>query len=233
MGHRRERGIDPSTAMEDPMFMPGSRGVRRTYQRATTYPKSLLDGVFLSDGSQGAVQLDSAGHTFIGFPKIAGFSVGVDLARAATVKPADREARRMPAACVLHRPGRTIHARGARPALFRCHNGPHVQHRGHAQGISDCAAGPLPRRSRRGQRERRGMPDESRADFWVFVDGQLKLKRMQIGPRDGVVQVDVELGPDDRFLTLVCTDSGPTRCCGFLIFGDPVLELVPVEEGRL
>jgi len=78
-----------------------------------------------------------------------------------------------------------------------------------------------------------GLPDESRGDFWVFVDGQLKLKRMQIDPRDPVVQVYLKLGPDDRFLTLVHTDSGAAKsCCGFLIFGDPVLELVPVEEGR-
>jgi len=90
LGHRRERGIDPSTAMEDPVFTPGSRIVGRDFHRATTYRQNVLDGVFSSDGSLGAVQLDSAGHTFVGFPKTENTSWGSIWARPAIVKPDER-----------------------------------------------------------------------------------------------------------------------------------------------
>jgi hypothetical protein len=247
-GHERERGIDPSTAMEDPLFAPGFRGVGRNYQRATTYRLNLIDGIFLADGSQGAVQLDSAGHTFLGFPKAVqldsagntvsfpkaeGPSWGSFWARAAAVKQdhqSAREARQFvycidgserftPGGrglfCLAPTMGITFNIEamrkaysGLRPARFRA-----------VAGVGNVSAA--------------AMPDEGRGDYWVFVDGQLKLKRMQVGPRDGVVAVDIELGPNDRFLTLVNTDSANERGFGYVIFGDPVLELVPVEEGRL
>ena len=66
----------------------------------------------------------------------------------------------------------------------------------------------------------------------MFVDGQLKLKRLQLRPKDGVVPVDVELGPHDRFLTLVSTDGGNGNWLDWVVFGDPVLDIASIDEDR-
>ena len=49
---------------------------------------------------------------------------------------------------------------------------------------------------------------EGLADILVFVDGQLKLQRMGLRQKDGVIRVDVQLAPSDKFLTLASTDGG-------------------------
>ncbi len=67
----------------------------------------------------------------------------------------------------------------------------------------------------------------------MFVDGQLKLKRTQVRPEDGTVNVDVEIGPSDRFLTLVSTDAGNGDYGDWVVFGDPVLQMAPTEPGEL
>ena len=68
------------------------------------------------------------------------------------------------------------------------------------------------------------------ADIWVLVDGQLKLSRTHLRPQDGAINVDVELGPKDRFLTLVSTDGGNSFQYDWVVFGDPVLEMVLAED---
>jgi hypothetical protein len=45
-------------------------------------------------------------------------------------------------------------------------------------------------------------------DVWVFVDGQLRFSRTKLGKEDRPIDIDVTLGPNDRFLTLVSTDGG-------------------------
>jgi hypothetical protein len=70
------------------------------------------------------------------------------------------------------------------------------------------------------------------ADVWVFVDGQLKLKRMQLRPSDGGVSIDVTIGADDRFLTLASTDGGDGNGLDWVVFGDPVVDWVSSEEDK-
>jgi hypothetical protein len=52
---------------------------------------------------------------------------------------------------------------------------------------------------------------------------------MGLGPQEGVVPVDIELGPDDRFLTLASTDDGNLRNWDWIVFSDPVLEMTASE----
>ncbi len=40
----------------------------------------------------------------------------------------------------------------------------------------------------------------------------------------------MELGPSDRFLTLVSTDGGDGPEGDWIVFGDPVLQMVPTEQ---
>jgi len=232
-GQRRERGIDPTSGMEDPVFIAKVRDGSGRY--ASVAWQRLIDGVFVPDGGPGPVQLDSAGHRFDGFPKTSGTVHASIFARAAAVKLDDRKLDNgelkglywvyaMGPAAEYMPDGRGLLAlspnagitfdlenmrqlhRGARPARFRA-----------VAGLADA---------------RRVRHDDSPglADIWVFVDGRLKLKRMQLRPEDGAVKVDVELGPSDRFLTLVSTDGGDGPEGDWIVFGDPVLQMVPTEQ---
>ena len=68
------------------------------------------------------------------------------------------------------------------------------------------------------------------SDMWVFIDGSLKLKRIQLHLEDGPVPVDVEIGPEDRFLTLVSSDRELLLTQHGLVFGDPVLQMTPAAQ---
>ncbi|HOK65475.1 MAG TPA: FecR domain-containing protein [Anaerohalosphaeraceae bacterium] len=67
-------------------------------------------------------------------------------------------------------------------------------------------------------------PDYAEADIWVLVDGQLRCSRKQLRAGEGF-EVRVNLAEQDRFLTLIVTDSGTsyvegqppnhTDTCGF------------------
>jgi hypothetical protein len=64
-----------------------------------------------------------------------------------------------------------------------------------------------------------------RSAFWVFVDGQLRFSRSPISRAEvRPFNVSVELGPDDRFLTLVATDGGDRLHSDWITLGDPRLE---------
>ena len=88
MGRRRERGIDPTSGMEDPTFMTGLRYGDGKYHHSTTF--QLIDGAFVFSGNRGPVQLDSAGDTFDGFPITMGQTWGSIWARGAVVRPRGR-----------------------------------------------------------------------------------------------------------------------------------------------
>ncbi len=227
LGWHRERGIDRGTGMEDPLYVAAhGRGDGRF--RPVAFRGGLIDGVFAPDGRDGPVQLDSAGHAFDGFPPTDGKFYGSIWARAADVAP-ERLERQWPRwmyiigrceqfmpesrglLCLNTNGGITFDLEamrkmyhGERPARFRAIAGLGTDVRPGSVG--------------------RGM-----ADLWVFVDGRLKMKRIQLRPRDGVVAVDVELGPSDRFLTLVSTDGGDGYHYDWVVFGDPVLEMVSTK----
>jgi hypothetical protein len=67
------------------------------------------------------------------------------------------------------------------------------------------------------------------ADLWIIVDGRLKQKQTQFRPQDGAIPLSVDLGPTDQFLTLATTDGGNGYFCDWVVFGDPVLEMSPIE----
>jgi hypothetical protein len=68
------------------------------------------------------------------------------------------------------------------------------------------------------------------ADVWVLVDGRPRLSLPHFRPQDGLVKVNVELGPQDRFLTLASTYGGNVRNLDWVVFGDPVLEMAGEAE---
>ncbi len=56
-------------------------------------------------------------------------------------------------------------------------------------------------------------PDYAEADIWILVDGQLRCSRKQLRASEGF-DVRVTLADQDRFLTLVVTDSGTSYAEG-------------------
>ena len=222
-GHRREHGIDPTTGMEDPSYCAAERSGDGVYRRVAW--SKLIDGVFVPRASKGApVVLDSAGHTFQGFPPTSGWSYGSIWARAAAVPKNDlaengaygcyamgRCEQFMPEGRGLlylqPNVGITFDLQtvrqmyvGARPARFRA-----------VAGLSACryCISFDPQR-------------DDMVNFWIFIDGRLALNRMDYRPKDAAIPVSIGLGPNDRFLTLVTINNQRRRlvCLWRPGFGD-------------
>ncbi len=65
------------------------------------------------------------------------------------------------------------------------------------------------------------------ADVWAFVDGR---KRFQYGSLccwNSPQKISIRLSENDRFLTLVSTESIHGKNGGWIVFGDPTLEMLP------
>ena len=83
-GRHRERGIDPGTGREDSLFVAEGHDGDGRYRPVALH--KLIDGVFIPDGRLKPMTLDSAGHTFDGFPPTCGRSYGLIWARAADLR---------------------------------------------------------------------------------------------------------------------------------------------------
>lgn len=70
-----------------------------------------------------------------------------------------------------------------------------------------------------------------KADLRVYVDGELRSSRIAFGREDGEVEFRTALSPEDRYLTIVCTDSSAPEdeinsdAYDHVVLIDPVLEL--------
>jgi hypothetical protein len=82
------------------------------------------------------------------------------------------------------------------------------------------------------QSHRKGFAKGGEGDLWIFVDGRLKLHRTNIRPEDGAAKLDVDLSPSDRFLTIVATGCRPTTNTGWIVLGDPVLDVTAGSGGH-
>jgi hypothetical protein len=76
-----------------------------------------------------------------------------------------------------------------------------------------------------------GRDSAGRADFHVYVDGELRDRRLGLSNRDAGVPVDVALPATARFLTLMSTDGGNGIGHDQIFFGDP--KLSPEESRQL
>jgi hypothetical protein len=65
----------------------------------------------------------------------------------------------------------------------------------------------------------------SLSDFYVYVDGQERYRRLAFSREDGDAQFGASIEDGDRFLTLVVTDAGDGNLFDRVILIDPVLEL--------
>lgn len=244
-GSLRERGIDPTTGKQDTWPLSTTRKGGKEYKQVEW--NIFVDGVFTpyikSRIQNPDVQLDSAGHIFKGFAdhklmegqrisnNLSGKTVGGIWARAADC---DSKSRTINASNWMHNirddrqympDGRGLlglHANagitfdlkairseheGTRPARFRA--------------VAGLADGP-----------RKFEDAVGAADIWIFVDGQLVWKHMYLRNQDGTVDVEVELGPEARFLSIVTTNCQFGFAYDWVVLGDPVLEMKSTESDK-
>jgi hypothetical protein len=234
MGNRREHGIDPTTGDVDYVFYGREGGFRTgNHQYNPTTWSWFIDGVFMPDGSAGAVRLDSAGNTFDGFPKSTNRCYGSLWSRAAAISEEHSKGRQQ--WIYSFGPGRQFMPEGRGllgfcgdmaitfnlEATRKMYPGLRPSQFHAVAGVADCrplwpSATPLAR-------------------LWIFVDGRLKLSRAEFRPEDGALSVDVEIGAKDRFLTLAIINGSTKDCGDWVVFGDPVLRMTSTEdreEGR-
>ncbi|NLF09896.1 MAG: hypothetical protein GX594_18240 [Pirellulaceae bacterium] len=227
-GKRRERGIDPSTGMEDPVFLFDQRSGDCQYHLVTR--NRLIDGVFIPDSRIDAVQINSGGAVFDGFRQTTGTTIGGIWPRAAEVSPSNQRKERwywayaidcgeqfMPEMrgllCMHANSGITFDL----AAMRQLHEGSRLVRFRAIAGMADAA---------------RVMPDKNPngiADYWVFIDGRLKLERKGLRPINGAIEVNIKLEPDDSFLTLAVTDHNGLASYDWVVFGDPVLDVEQIE----
>ncbi len=64
-----------------------------------------------------------------------------------------------------------------------------------------------------------------KVNCWVLVDGKERFNRNSVCYRQGVTAIDIEISDDDRFLTLVVTESNDRRAFDWALFGRPSLRI--------
>jgi len=67
--------------------------------------------------------------------------------------------------------------------------------------------------------------DNNKIDFWVLVDGRPKYKRLGAVVSPELDDIDISLDPDDRYLTLVTTESDDELRNDWAVFVSPTLIL--------
>jgi len=211
--HRRGVGIDPATGHVASGHPAATFPGDGYYHRVPAIP--AVDGCFVPDGTRGPTEVDSAGHRFL-FPLTGGDSFN-----------------RIWAGGAIPSPGRPIYTtlRGidySQPGhgLLFIHSNTGLTfdlaairrlHPGTVLSRFHCIVG----NSYRPLNEPAGT--QPRADAFVVVDGESRFQRRGFNNDEPFV-VDVQLGPDDRFLVLTTTDGGDRAKFDWVLWVDPVLQ---------
>lgn len=185
------------------------------YVETPAFP--YIDGIFVPDGGSGPVKVSSAGHVFTGCPDTNNqFWAGItNYDRVANGKgfiglhPMRLGSRMY---ITSEQPGMFLHANvGITFDLEKIRSSlPDTKITSFTArcGISDTTAAP------------------AKASFWVLVDGQVRFASENMRPRDKTEAINVELQGQDKFLTLLTTDSDGDNGNDWCIFALPSLELV-------
>jgi hypothetical protein len=67
--------------------------------------------------------------------------------------------------------------------------------------------------------------DDVKSDFWVLLDGQLKFKSIGVSPKTSSRPINIKIGDEDQFLTLMTTDFDGQIGGDWCIFANPILRL--------
>ena len=226
---RRNRGIDPASGtMTDKPPQDYHINSDGQYHRVAGQP--LVDGVFIPN-AQEPVQVDSAGHTFSGFAVSASMTFGYIWAGGQVPTnchpPVQTKLGEIDYALPGHGliflhadKGITFDLEAIRRANPKCSLKRFLATTGNTEVASQGVLGPLTKE----------ISQTVYADVWVLVDGQMRFRRREINGYSGAFPVDVSIGKNDRFLTLVGSDGGNHIHADWILFGDPRIELLSIPS---
>lgn len=175
-----------------------------------------VDGVFVPDGGNGPVQLTSAGHTFNEFGDTTGqyfMNIG-SYSEVYMVKSTGS------GYTSIHLPG--FSDENAANLCLHANAGVTFD----LQKIRES----MPFANIKAFSSLFGIPqtlentDSVASDFYVFVDGSLRMIEKNVSSSDDPRRISIPLTDSDRFLTLVCTE-GDKNYGDWSVFVNPVLEL--------
>jgi hypothetical protein len=73
-----------------------------------------------------------------------------------------------------------------------------------------------------------GGPNQGKVNCWVLIDGKERFNRNSVSYLDGATEIEVDICNEDRFLTLVVTESEDRRAYDWALFANPCL-LIELE----
>lgn len=192
------QGIDLNTGEPRALISSFEAFTRKDtfYHPAQTNP--YVDGVFVPDGEFQPVQITSTGIEFEGCPDTCGlfyydvlngsFGNALGYKQTLVFHGVDYG--------TLNHPCISLHANAGvtfdLQAIRRSVPGTQIQRFTSLVGISEVVS----------------FKELAMADIWVLIDGELVYEKERMTPGQ-VFNVDVEIAPTARFLTLISTDSGP------------------------
>lgn len=210
----------------NPMAGVLSKGMPSVVQGAAYTQKLIpvvfspfIDGVFIPDGDQGSVQVSSKNHRFTNCPDTGGraiWGIGYDLdfyyewadhlygPFAPRLNNQTYGTRKLPAINMHANLGVTFDLTAMRRALPEVEIVRFTALTGICQNALSFG--------------------ESRAGFWVLLDGDVVYERIA-NNGDVALRCNVDIDASHEFLTLVTTDGGDTHALDWCLFAEPALEL--------
>jgi len=209
---RRGSGIDPISGQAVDA-VPVPRELQYSSDSKYHHPiisRPFVDGVFVPNGNNGPIQVDSAGHTFADFPItsnmtacyfLAGGEIQLDLPHPGLTKLGEIDYASLGHGLLFVHPNKGI--------TFNL------------DAIRKANPGCIVKRFL----AITGNTGQGAADLWVLIDGQERFSRRQITNNHVAMPLTIPLRRGDGFLTLAATDGGDGIGADWIVFGDPRLEL--------
>lgn len=210
-------GLNPATGQYTSSVVENGRSSQKTYNLVPD--SKFIDGVFVPDGGQnGRVIITSSNHAFQcpdtegRFTHEIAVFTGDTVNNHRTIKPVifNGQTYTSNPILMLHsNVGITFDLQAIRQSLPDFD----LRHFKAFGGLTESL-----------RNVRTGVPD---IDFWVLVDGQIRYEKNALKLEDGSISFNIDLNPEDRFLTLIVTDgtaSGGKR--GYTPFNNDFFYLV-------
>lgn len=189
-------GLNPAGGEFVTSIVGDARASKKAYHLVPG--SKFIDGVFVPDGEQGPIPVTSAGHTFdcpntsgLFTHEIASYKGAIENYHT-TIPPAVLGGRKYEknSIVMLHsNTGITFDLQKIRESFPDLNLKSFKAFGGVTEAISDLEA------------------DRPDIDFWILLDGQIRYERKLLKIEDGLVDFNIELNPQDHFLTLIVTDG--------------------------
>ncbi|MGE4285484.1 MAG: NPCBM/NEW2 domain-containing protein [Phycisphaerae bacterium] len=186
----------------------------------------LIDGVFVPDSRNGAVQVTSAGHLFDGFTEGrevfwgnifngAWHASDTSIKHSLKLNGQTYGTAEHPAISLHSNQGITFDLQAIRKMLPRGKITVFTSRFGVSETVAlDPSFTPKGDALNNGE-----------VNCWVLIDGKAKYNRNDISYQQGAIEIEIEIAEKDRFLTLVVTEAGDRRAYDWALFAEPRLSL--------